>query len=394
MVDIVPCIILAIILLAKNNNKTILGIAILVFAVVTNFLPAIFFKSSFSIYAIIAIINEVLLAVALLVDWKKYKINISKYSWIFIVLPIIHFALIFIGNFDSWLKVFEVYWWAIGDGDWWRSLFDAILMSITLNMLSYVGWHVFLGKYVCYKPKKKSKVNTNHDHCDGNKYNNNVNGYISMGKHIVLCVFTFGIWYLIWIYRTTAFLNKAPDSEEYSPTSKLLLCMFVPFYIIFWTYEHGKRIDRLAKENKVSSDIATVSLILGIFIPIVACIIMQDKINSISTAIARKSRLMTKKKTESLEQQKTATRSAVNETTNSNADGCDIEPPDTDSYDAEISDIEECNSEVSNDDVLSAPSEKTASNPYSEIKQLKELLDMGIITQEEFNTKKKQLLSL
>ena len=29
-----------------------------------------------------------------------------------------------------------------------------------------------------------------------------------------------------------------------------------------------------------------------------------------------------------------------------------------------------------------------------EIKQLKELLDMGIITQEEFNTKKKQLLGL
>ena len=157
-----------------------------------------------------------------------------------------------------------------------------------------------------------------------------------MGKHIVLCVFTFGIWYLIWIYRTTEFLNKAPDSEEYSPTSKLLLCMFVPFYIIFWTYEHGKRIDRLAKENRVSSDIATVSLVLGIFIPIVACIIMQDKINSISTAIARKRRSMARKSTESLEQQKTVTRSVVNEITNSNAtnaDGCDTETPDTDSYD-------------------------------------------------------------
>lgn len=121
--------------------------------------------------------------------------------------------------------------------------------------------------------------------------------------------------------------------------------MFVPFYIIFWTYEHGKRIDRLAKENRVSSDIATVSLVLGIFIPIVACIIMQDKINSISTAIARKRRSMARKSTESLEQQKTVTRSVVNEITNSNAtnaDGCDTETPDTDSYDAEISDIEEC----------------------------------------------------
>ena len=33
-------------------------------------------------------------------------------------------------------------------------------------------------------------------------------------------------------------------------------------------------------------------------------------------------------------------------------------------------------------------------NPYEEIKQLKELLDMGAITQEEFDAKKKQLLGL
>ena len=34
------------------------------------------------------------------------------------------------------------------------------------------------------------------------------------------------------------------------------------------------------------------------------------------------------------------------------------------------------------------------SDPYEEMKKLKELLDLGIITQEEFDTKKKQLLDL
>ena len=33
-------------------------------------------------------------------------------------------------------------------------------------------------------------------------------------------------------------------------------------------------------------------------------------------------------------------------------------------------------------------------DPYEEVKKLKELLDMGIVTQEEFDTKKKQLLDL
>ena len=35
-----------------------------------------------------------------------------------------------------------------------------------------------------------------------------------------------------------------------------------------------------------------------------------------------------------------------------------------------------------------------AGDPYEEVKKLKELLDMGIITQEEFDAKKKQLLGL
>ena len=33
-------------------------------------------------------------------------------------------------------------------------------------------------------------------------------------------------------------------------------------------------------------------------------------------------------------------------------------------------------------------------NPYEEIKKLKELLDMGILTQEEFDAKKKQILNI
>lgn len=33
-------------------------------------------------------------------------------------------------------------------------------------------------------------------------------------------------------------------------------------------------------------------------------------------------------------------------------------------------------------------------DPYEQIKKLKELLDMGIISQEEFDTKKKEILKL
>ena len=41
-----------------------------------------------------------------------------------------------------------------------------------------------------------------------------------------------------------------------------------------------------------------------------------------------------------------------------------------------------------------APTQTSDSNPYDEILKLNELLKMGILTQEEFDRKKKQLLGL
>ena len=154
--------------------------------------------------------------------------------------------------------------------------------------------------------------------------------YCGLGKHIFLCLITFGIWHLRWIYRITKYLNKAPhNTEYYDPTSNLLLCMFVPFYAIYWYYKQGQRIDSFSKsKGLINSDIATLCLIFGNFVPIVACIIMQDKINVLCTTKA-------------------------------------------------------------------IPSEQSADNKTAEqLKKLKELLDNGVITLEEFNAVKKKLLGL
>ena len=153
--------------------------------------------------------------------------------------------------------------------------------------------------------------------------------YCGLGKHILLLLFTCGIWYLIWTYRTTKYLNKTPNAEYYNPANKLLLCIFIPFYSIYWFYRHGQRIDSFTKSKGLNnSDMATLCLILGIFIPIVACIIMQDKINTLCTS--------------------------------KNINTIPQEQPQT----------------------------------ADELKKYKELLDSGIITQEEFDAKKKQLLGL
>lgn len=105
-------------------------------------------------------------------------------------------------------------------------------------------------------------------------------GYISMVKHILLCLFTFGIWYYIWVYKTTEYLNRTAGAEQYRPVTKLLLCMFVPFYSIYWFYKHGQKADMLTVQKQLpSSDMAILCTILSIFIPLLACVFLQNQIN-------------------------------------------------------------------------------------------------------------------
>lgn len=136
----------------------------------------------------------------------------------------------------------------------------------------------------------------------------------------------------------TGYTNAVQDEEQRNPTSKLLLCLFVPFYIIYWTYKTAQRVDKMSAAKNLASDMSTLCLILEIFVPIIPPILLQDKMNSIITAG---------------EAQKEST--AVNG-----------EPK----------------------------KEEFTIGAADELKKFKDLLDMGAITQEEFDAKKKQLLGL
>ncbi len=166
----------------------------------------------------------------------------------------------------------------------------------------------------------------------------NDEAYCDLIKHVLLLLFTFGVWYFIWIYRMTGYTNTVRDEEERNPTNKLLLCLFVPFYGIYWTYKTAQRVDKIAAEKNVASDLATLCLVLDIFVPIIPPILLQDKINKIITAgDAQKE-----------------TKTVRSET----------------------------------------KKEETEVGSAEELKKFKELLDMGAITQEEYDAKKKQLLGL
>lgn len=194
---------------------------------------------------------------------------------------------------------------------------------------------LFAGLWMA-KPNGLPKSETVHETEEGNTaaYTEVLpEAYCGLVKHILLLLFTCGIWLLIWVYRMTGYTNSVKGEEKRNPTNKLLLYIFVPFYSIYWMYKTAQRIDNMAKAKNVESDLATLCLILAIFVPIVAPILMQDKMNKI---------VKTK---------------GVRASASESAEGTTIGVAD-------------------------------------ELKKYKELLDAGIISEEEFETKKKQLLGM
>lgn len=160
--------------------------------------------------------------------------------------------------------------------------------------------------------------------------------YKSLVPHVLLLLFTCGIYYLVWIYRTTDSLNACKNEEYRTPVNKLLLCMFVPFYSIYWIYKSAHRIDTLGYEKGIQGDTATLSLILSLFVPILPPILMQSKLNSVIMADSVSPAVATAMQ-----------------------------------YAAEPVD-----------------------NGYNDLEKLKELYDKGVITEEEFTEKKKQVLGI
>ena len=107
--------------------------------------------------------------------------------------------------------------------------------------------------------------------------------FVSPIVHICLLLFTFGIWQLIWEYRTTAFTNRVVGEKERNPVAEVLLCMFIPYYYLYWVYRTAKLLDKLAAEKDIASDLVVVCLLCAIFLPIAAPILLQLKINEIVT---------------------------------------------------------------------------------------------------------------
>ena len=106
----------------------------------------------------------------------------------------------------------------------------------------------------------------------------NCKKFIPIWQHVLFLLFLGYIWMGVWVYRTTALLNLEVEKKR-NPIACTLLCLFVPFYIVYWAYASALAIDKMTAASNKKSNLAMVCLALAIFVPIVPPILMQIKIN-------------------------------------------------------------------------------------------------------------------
>ena len=61
---------------------------------------------------------------------------------------------------------------------------------------------------------------------------------------LLLSIITFGIYGIVWYYKINVELKNFNSSIQVNPTNMILLCIFVPYFMIFSIYSTGQRIQQ------------------------------------------------------------------------------------------------------------------------------------------------------
>ncbi len=118
------------------------------------------------------------------------------------------------------------------------------------------------------------------------EYQNGKQFYVGLVKHVLLLLFTFGIWYLIWIYKMGVYMHEDEEDPGFPPVVHLLLSLFIPPYQIYFFFKLAQKLDKDYEKAGKKYDRTLYTLIfvlctLCIGGPI-AAVIAQDQVNRLA----------------------------------------------------------------------------------------------------------------
>ena len=83
----------------------------------------------------------------------------------------------------------------------------------------------------------------------------------------LLSIITFGIYGLVWYYKVNVELKNFNPAIQVNPVNMILLCVFVPYFMLFSVYYTGKRIQQAqASAGLPSATSPAVGVLLAIVI--------------------------------------------------------------------------------------------------------------------------------
>lgn len=131
------------------------------------------------------------------------------------------------------------------------------ILAVSLENLLQIAAYATLSVWLAYPDGLPTKV-----YVARNSGKTSKTAYCELGRHIVLLLFTFGIYHLYWVYRASAYIGTEEASPK-NPRTQLLLYIFVPFYFIYLTYTSARFIDALANSKGLKSNRALICLIIS-----------------------------------------------------------------------------------------------------------------------------------
>ena len=161
---------------------------------------------------------------------------------------------------------------------WVDFYWDLSLLGLVLSGVLHAAVLLCLLSWITgiplYEPKEQGPDSTE-------------DGYYPMLKHILLLIFTFGIWYFIWIYKRTRYYNQSQRYPKRSPRNQVLLCLFIPMYLLWWNYDSARRLDELMEKKGIRyNDLTAMITVFGVLMPFLPPIFHQERINAVILAPA------------------------------------------------------------------------------------------------------------
>ncbi len=100
----------------------------------------------------------------------------------------------------------------------------------------------------------------------------------SLPKMIIFTIITFGIFRIVWVKRTTEFINQYTNGRKKDPLFTALLSVFVPGYYSYFAYQASLALQ--GKDEKADKSINAFLPIISLVCPIITDLYIQDTINN------------------------------------------------------------------------------------------------------------------